>query len=257
MSNKLLSKSNLKNGGFSIVEVMVAVGITSILGLSLMNLSSDLRKETRSLEQKIDVLGFEKHLLAVMADGSLCKRTVVDTTYTFNSSDLSNVNIPIAEIKASSNILAPTLIAANPGTSLGSSGVKVNSIQFTSFVEIGPNQYSANLVVGLDASQLVRAIRPIEIKLNLFTSTPDPMVPNNKQIIDCSPPKQACIVQTCQFSRGWAVARGYFGGCPAGWSFTGTMPAGSANDFDLGVCSQNVCDGSALIAPPPTCPGTF
>lgn len=176
----------IKNRGMSLVEVLVAVGIMSIVALSFATMMSNQQKEAKAVSETLAKLDLEKLLIAALADGSICSFELTQGPTTFDSTLLASATPPVLtlpSIHAASNAAAPLLVANNAQASPSSNSLTVQSIKFEAITNAGnANQYLADLKISFN-SGTVRSIRPIALKMILNTSSASPA--NAKLITSC------------------------------------------------------------------------
>ena len=170
--------------GLSIIEILVGIGILSIVGLAIMTLMSSLQRETRYLQQKLNALDLEKHLIAITADGRVCRRAITDNVYTFDKNDLNNTSLDIPELYSSDDPSAPILIKQNTAISSDRNDLIIDKIIINSLKEIAANRFTGNLMIAFKSDNLQRRLKPIALK-QIFST--DPESPDSaKKIVNCS-----------------------------------------------------------------------
>lgn len=111
-------KKMIKNSGFSLVEVMVAIGMLAGLGLVVMNLTKQSSKATVKTQFDTDVTLTTNEINAILSDPAKCK-TVFGTTAT-----PSNIN---GKYFISSDPSAPAKGYGNAGLSIVSYELATNA----------------------------------------------------------------------------------------------------------------------------------
>jgi prepilin-type N-terminal cleavage/methylation domain-containing protein len=171
-------RQNINQLGMSLIEILIAMGILLIVMLAVANLQVSQMKEVRALSEKLAVLDLERLLISSLADGTICTAQLATNAvnpsapYHIDSTALSTMSISLTSIPASSAVGAIPLISTLPSPAV--SQIKIASIIVKNFISSGsPNQYIADLEVRFDSSLLVRALKPLTIKLNLRTDGAD------------------------------------------------------------------------------------
>lgn len=156
----------LNTKGLSIVEVLIAVGIMAIVGAAMISLISSQAKETRSLQEKLGLLDFEKLLISNFADGSICSYMLSDPSYdatnpkTFDETQIGSATPPeiilTKLIGSTTGTVSDTNSLAQAGNALpGHSSLVVDRIRITDIQDQGGNNYRASIEVSFNASKMV------------------------------------------------------------------------------------------------------
>ncbi|MGZ6472778.1 MAG: hypothetical protein ACXWRZ_16535 [Bdellovibrio sp.] len=164
----------------SIIEVMVAAGIMSIVMLGTMTMILSQRTESKALTEKLASLDLEKILISSLSDGKICKAELTTPSPINNVVYKVNISNPSqTEFKLSNGIhMSPTdtthfLVKPGDQVSPISNSLKIdntNGVTIKNFTNIGTNLYSAEIWVSFDPTPLVRAIRPVVVKTTIFTN---------------------------------------------------------------------------------------
>jgi prepilin-type N-terminal cleavage/methylation domain-containing protein len=181
--------------GFSLVEVMIAVGIASVAMLAFSSMISNQQKETHALTEKFGTLSLKGLLLSALANGSVCLYELNNpTVLTFDSSSAASIaaaSINVNQLHASYNGIAPGPVVAQVNTqaSADSTTLWINpaapaappGIQLTGFQGAGTT-YTANWTINFNTSKLIRPLNPITIPVTL---TADNTTPALTKITGC------------------------------------------------------------------------
>lgn len=160
---------NLKNkNGNSIIQVVIAMGITGILTMAILTLSSNQSKEMKYFKQKLEFLQMENLLSSALADPATCETILTANNISINTNDLPSNRIVIPLLKSSADPAAPALLSANQAYDVENQ-LTIKEIFLDSFSAGGGDRYFANFNVELDSSTLVRALRPAKVRL-LFSA---------------------------------------------------------------------------------------
>jgi type II secretory pathway pseudopilin PulG len=184
---KLFTLASGKSG-MSIIEVLIAAAIMSVIGAAVTTLITSQQKETRALTEKLVQLDLQKLLISSLANGSICTSELASNTfdikapYKIDSTKLAEQKLILNSIHASTNAGAPTLVATNKAVSALTSHLLVSKISFDNFVSTGiPDNYLADLKIAFSGG--VRSISPILMKMSISTKPTDP--PTAKTITNC------------------------------------------------------------------------
>lgn len=172
--------NSLNNKGMSLVETLIAAAILAIVMSGMITMQTSLQKETRALSEKLGALELEKYLISVLADGKLCTAELTPSDLNDNSSFNINVGNPSETILSLSkgihaSVSTPNKFIVAPGDQPSPLSknlrVKNGGITVSDFVKEDDNQYSANIKVEFDSENLVRSIRPVSVKIPVFTDS--------------------------------------------------------------------------------------
>lgn len=178
----------LVDSGMSIIEVLVAAAIMSVVGMAFMTMISSQQKETRALSEKLAQLDMQKLLIASLANGSICTAELASNTfnpsgpYKIDTTTLATQNFNLASLHASANASAPTLVATNEAVSPTTLQLLVDKISFENLVSTGIlDNYLVDLKISFKGG--VRSTAPIVTKMIIAVNPTDP--PTAKSIISC------------------------------------------------------------------------
>lgn len=169
----------LKQRGFSIVEVLVTVGIMGIMMAGMMTIQSSQNRDVKGLNEQLGKSELDRMLISTFADGSVCNflfSNPADVGLSpadakFDPSTLPNTNaflldnIPARAVAGTTPVVKSGVASATTTSSLI---VKTISIDVTG--PAGPNNYQANLVVAFEPANLVRALIPLTYPMILQTT---------------------------------------------------------------------------------------
>ena len=183
--------SQFGDHGMSLVEVMVAAGVMTIAMLAFTQMITNQQKETHALSQKLTVLDFQGLMGKVLADGSVCKFDLTDTTIPANAGNAQNFTdtlptpIPAISLQQihSSTVGSPPPIFAAVGSSLNSA-LSIASITINIISKLAPKQYKAELQVAFSGG--IRPIKPAFASIFLTTDG-GASKPGKETILDCMP----------------------------------------------------------------------
>jgi prepilin-type N-terminal cleavage/methylation domain-containing protein len=85
--------------GFSIMEIMVAMGLLGVMSMGIMRLLDNTSKAQKSIEMKSDVQNLHNQILKIMKDEASCTATINFLNY--------GLNVPSINILNSSNVSVP------------------------------------------------------------------------------------------------------------------------------------------------------
>lgn len=174
----------LRSNGFSILEVLIATGLISIIMFALTGFVSQQHKEIRLISQRFDRDSFSRYVATKLGENNLTLCNCHFLGQTFDSSDLS-ASTSIASIK---NICGASTDLVTSGTQVGMSDnnlvVSNNGISIGNFSEISTNFYRSSLKIAVeDPIGNSVALKPSEVAIEFNTTGPNGGV---KTITSCS-----------------------------------------------------------------------
>lgn len=167
-----------KQRGFSLIEILVAVGIMGFVTLTMASMFSNQQLEMKALQEKFDSRGLQSTLLTVMQNPSTCQANlatwaaVTDISSAVGATKSVN-NIPITELHSGNTAISPIIAKVGdplPGRNPGQ--MIVSAIQIQDIFSTGNlNEYQGRLTVTFAAASMVRPLRDIWVD-QIFTITP-------------------------------------------------------------------------------------
>lgn len=152
--------------GTSVVEVLVAFGLMSILAIATMNLILSQQKEVAGLEDRLALQGIQSHLMSVLSDGTFCKCFMGLNTfnYTTNAWNGFPSSIGMSYDATCTSIGGSFLTVGNKI----SPKIRPTSMTLQNITETiaSSGVFSANLVLAFDQSLLTKNRKNISIPLN-------------------------------------------------------------------------------------------
>jgi prepilin-type N-terminal cleavage/methylation domain-containing protein len=139
-----------KLAGFSLVEVLVAMGIMGVLSFSIMSLVQMQSKSSGNMNQQIDTTGLMDLVHQDLNVGAACSNTMTmqGTPLTFTVPVTSATTVTLNQIMTGTTTPPPQAIAAvYPAVPSTFNTVKVTALSLQNFVQLGSNTYSANVVL--------------------------------------------------------------------------------------------------------------
>lgn len=169
----------VSQSGFSIIEVLVAVGITSVVSLALITLIVDQNKEIKNLSNKLQARDTEISLKNVFTSTSFCgcvfkALTFNQQTKQFNQnlislpSNYTNVPADANTPCAIGGVLIPAVGKKIPGTDLTVAAIDVSNINE---VTPGSSFYTGKISVNFANINLDRTIKPISANISFRVDT--------------------------------------------------------------------------------------
>ncbi len=219
--------------GFSLVEMLVLIGLLSIIALISASLINNLNRELKAVEQRADSLNLRGTLEVTLASLPICSCLMSSFAAPFDPTATSTA---VSEIKSSCAAGASTIIKA--GQLVDGTQLTVNQIALENIEQLGPDLYKGQIKVNyLKTDMNIRQIKPITMGVQFKTGSGS----NPKIIVACF---------------GVGVSSGFN-------EFTGSCPSGQfLQGFNNGVmlCAPVASGGPAtpvytLTNPGPGCSG--
>lgn len=160
----------IRNKGFSIIEVLMALAITAIVAFSVVTLMRNQNKEMTAMTEKFVAKEAEIFIAKMISSEDYCQcyfsgkilnmgaRTWTTPLSTSLPSSYSNTPVPCAAVGA------PYL---QVGQNIYRSKVRVADIRMENITEIvvGSGNFSGDFVVEMDSAGMIRAIKNISAKM--------------------------------------------------------------------------------------------
>ncbi len=173
-----------KSNGFSLIEVMIAIGILSIIIAGTTSYMTMQHREIKSLTEMLAKLDVEKFLIAALADGSVCSGELTNSAlnpsapYRINSTSaatLADTSISLNEIYSGSLPTSPVLIRRGQPPSPMTNSLLIEDIRFGNLQATGVgNQYLAQFTISFNGN-LVRQLKPLILKKTITLNNADPI----------------------------------------------------------------------------------
>lgn len=191
-ANEKVFGSNHVKGGFTLVEVMIALGILSIIGLGVTQLILAQFKMVRTIAQRQEIVSFTNLIVQQFSKPTVCGWQMLGRKIVANpiptQAAPSSTKLVFTELRQGENATSAILAKVGenlPGSSLG---LLVNSISFSeiyaSSVPAGgnANDYVGMLEIGFTSNE--QANRPVRFPITFQTLASDPMA--DKTIVKCA-----------------------------------------------------------------------
>lgn len=247
----MLDKSSKNFKGFSLIEIMVSIGIMSIVTLGISSMISTQNKQIKVMTEKLSTNELSARLKLTMGSQNYCSclfrgLTFDETTKTWssavNSFPESFTTIPAFPAACTASA---TMIAA-PNMNVSNTSLKIDHVNLTNVLEMPPGSghYIGDFVFSFkDFIMKPRdVVIPIEFAVDLWTGTSA-----NRSFDSCTiSGSNHATLSNCAWE---AYGCGMLS-CPSGKVLTGiqTQPAfnedcgGGGNDYDEPSRRVYCCD---------------
>jgi len=167
-----------KSSGFSIVEVLVALAIMSVVTMGMMTLITNQTTEIKGIDEKMALQGVQTQVSNVLSSPAFCG-CFIGTTRTFDYSATPKVwnTFPTA-ISSSYDGTCAAVGAAflTVGTPLDPKLLPTAmSMQNITETTAGSGNFSANLVIQFDQTLLTRSRKSLSIPMYFTVNMADPV----------------------------------------------------------------------------------
>lgn len=187
MRRKMKRKAfHFDSRGMTLVEVIIALGIMSIMSMAMMSLMQSQARETRALTEKMAALDFQRTVEGAISVAASCGKNVSvgnlasGSSLTFNPASITstNKNKPqvIANLKDVYGMDGATVLidttSANRVVSALSNNVKIranNGLQLGAYKDPTSGQLVYQLLLAFDGSTLTRPIHNLAMTINATT----------------------------------------------------------------------------------------
>ncbi len=158
--------------GFSIAELMISVGISSLIAIQMASVSDMQIKTVKWFEQKIDIQDLKMLISSRLSQKDVCSSNLTPGGYpiSINTSNPSSTNISLPALYYLDSS-GPAMVVAGQRIPKAGNPIVVSKIYFTgvSRVSSTSNEYSGKIIISFDAKTVLRAVSPISIPLTILT----------------------------------------------------------------------------------------
>lgn len=122
----------MKQNGFSLIEVMVAVGVMSLMSYFMMDMITNQNKAIKSTQIAMDLNEAQNRIQRYMLDSDICKDSLVDYSFPISAA------VPISSLKKTG---APDLFSTAAGSN------KVGGVEVESLIVTRQNSTDLELTI--------------------------------------------------------------------------------------------------------------
>lgn len=154
-----------RNSGQALISALVSLGISAIVMMVVAQMINDQSVFLKYFTQKTETIQLGSLIFQQLNSPAVCNWQFANA----NSGGVVNTNDPAATPEVNFTALYSGLNAISPVlvdvATTNLSGAKVESIKLKNFEYTGvPGRYTAELVIALDNTTLVRTLPPVKIK---------------------------------------------------------------------------------------------
>lgn len=185
MKNVGYSFKKTNQAGFSIVEVLISVGIMAIVMLSMSSMMVAQNKSIQQMETKLAILDIERYMITALASSSVCSFALTDPApKVFNSEFVGTATIPLTSIHSAADASSPNIVSVGSPISTSSSvTVQAISVKDLQVLTTGPDDFRGYLEVSFNNSQGFQ-YKPLRFLINIKTNAASPITA--KKIASCN-----------------------------------------------------------------------
>lgn len=170
------------NRGYSLIEILIALGIGGIVATAMTTMIANLNRQTSALTQKVASVDIQRVVTGTLADGSVCTFQMTNPPRpAFDPLRVGTSNpptFPMTSLLSKAVAGAPPVLdavgtaSASPITpNLVANAMRVDDLQCVPQpCTASTNQFTANLTIEFDYTKLNMALRPLKFPLNIQTS---------------------------------------------------------------------------------------
>ncbi|MGZ3782583.1 MAG: PulJ/GspJ family protein [Pseudobdellovibrionaceae bacterium] len=232
---------SIKNYGFSLIEILITIGIAGIISLAIATITTTLIKQNKALQQKLESIELEQNTVRLLADNNSCNCIFQGLPFTGAETLMSD------GIK---NGCSGYLIKPNSLISANGSGLKISTIKLDT---LNIAEKSADLLINFAPGSIVGSLKPIRIKSLRFVISGT----NIDQCFGVAGSKEVCISMggtwqnnTCSFAAPASQTCASLGGSWTGSSCT--LPTPSVSGSTLCSSLGGTWGGSSCSFAPTT-----
>lgn len=155
--------------GMSLMGVMIAMALATILGLFVMQMTDNQNKSVKYFVQKSDAVELKTNIIMALRKPTSCHWQFATANHGQNINTTNPVNVPteitLNKIHMGENNSSLVLIeVGQPALS----SLHVSSIKYKKIRQIAGDEYTGILEISFDPAKSARPLRPIEIMQNII-----------------------------------------------------------------------------------------
>ncbi|MFS4459425.1 type IV pilus modification PilV family protein [Bdellovibrio sp. HCB2-146] len=184
----------LNQNGFSLVQILVGVGLLSFLAMIFASTSLSQQRQIKHLERKQDVIELRNYATLILQQSDICSCQVNPNLTQDNSNDpqlhfdatapVASQRIPFSKLRT--GCAADSTILVESDTTLNS-GLRIRSIELANLRSINssPTNWLGEWVISFQAGDGEIPLKPIRLVQRLELETAPPSTPNHRFIKSC------------------------------------------------------------------------
>lgn len=174
----------LVSQGFSLVEVMVSIGIMGIGILTMTTMMTNQSREIKSMEEKMQLRQLESSLTNLFANSSLCSCVFANSKFNSNTRVWTPAMSEIGSSYSSScALVGAPLIRLNQKFETSLYPSEISFIEVQEAVQ-DSGVYTGYVNVKFDSTKMVRALKDAKIPFYFSVNLSDPV--GSRSLLSCS-----------------------------------------------------------------------
>jgi prepilin-type N-terminal cleavage/methylation domain-containing protein len=188
-SSKSENCSKRLQKGFSLIEILIVLGILGIISMGLMTMISNQSKEFKAADEKMSLQSTQLLITNVLSSSAFCTCFMGANTFNYTTKTWNGFPTSIGSAYDPAAACAPvvgTFPLLTVGTPIGNSKLKPQSMVLDTITETTPGSgnFSANLSIEFDSLLLVRSRKKLAIPMYFTVKMSDPV--GAKSLITCT-----------------------------------------------------------------------
>ena len=188
------SAVDMNNRGFSVLEVLVSVGISIIAMMAMTSLLMANQKESARLYEKMTLLDVGNQIRNALLSSDKCTANLsLSANFTAGNNNFNSAAIPLTGTALATPLLSPRSIfmgttigspvVIQKNTKVGNTSITIQDISIVNWLKSGSDDFTADLIVGVVSDK--GPLAPLKIAgLNISTDPASPV--GNKKILACA-----------------------------------------------------------------------
>lgn len=187
-------RTSQNQNGFSLVQVLVGVGLLSFLAMIFASTSLSQQRQIKHLERKQDVIELRNYATLILQQSDICSCQVNPNLTADNSNDpqlhfdstatSGTQKISFSKLRTGCAVDSPVLVEDNSALN---SGLRINSIELANLRAINnsPTNWLGEWVISFQAADGEIPLKSIRLVQRLELETAPPSTPANRLIKSC------------------------------------------------------------------------
>jgi prepilin-type N-terminal cleavage/methylation domain-containing protein len=159
---QFIFKSFKYKQGYSLLEVLMTIGLMSITALAMNSIIVNLSHQNKSITQKLEAVELEQTIVRLMADNNSCQCMFQGITWD------NTKPVTLTSLKNGCN---NDLVSVGSEVSSGKTGLKIKSINLKNLSEQTAIPPTADIFIEFEQSPDTMQLKPIKIASQGFTLT--------------------------------------------------------------------------------------
>jgi Tfp pilus assembly protein PilV len=168
----------MKRNGFSIVSVLIAIALMSVVALGVMQLTKMMSTTTKQSEGNTEIVSMQNQIIQLLINRKHCSKSFENKTLPANNTSSISLNVLKRD-----NGTNPGRTAFDKTTEYGNHTVKISSIKLYGSNAISNNQANVNLEITFEKiSKIIKGSKTVTKKFPIFVEVDNA---TNREIQKC------------------------------------------------------------------------